>query len=375
MFFDNASTTKIDEKIIEQLSYINDEYFYNPGGLYKNGRNSRIFLDNCRNKVMGLLNGSGSLIFTGSATEANNMALFGVLKKNTRKVLVSKGEHPSVYNVALEIKNRGYDVEFVELGADGSVNLQDFKSKMTEDVDIVSIMMVSNETGAINDIRELCDYAKSVNPNVLFHCDAVQGVGKIDVDIDDLGVDMLTMSAHKIHGCKGVGALYIKKGIKIKPIIFGGGQENELRSGTENILGIYTLAKAVELAVDNLDDNMLYVNSLKKLFLSKIVHSGLKYVVHSVDTGSPYIISISFLGCRAETILNMMSDRGICIGNGSACSSKKSGNRILESIGVPHAEIESNLRISFSKYNTAEEVECLVKNLIEVVSEYLDRVK
>ena len=375
MFFDNASTTKVDDEIIKLLPSVNDEFYYNPGGLYKAGRNSRMFLEECRKNILNLLNGSGDLIFTGSATESNNLALWGVLKKNTKKILVSSGEHPSVYNVALEMKNRGYNVDFLKLSKNGSVDFDDFKSKMTEDVDIVSVMLVNNETGAINDIAALCQYAKDINPNVLFHCDAVQGVGKIPVDIDELGVDMLTMSAHKIHGCKGVGALYIKKGIKLKPIVYGGGQESGLRSGTENILGIYTLAKAVENSVNNLDYNFQYVKSLRLKFLEGILSSGLSYTIHSPEANSPYIVSISFLGCRAETILNMMSDRNICVGNGSACSSKKSGNRILESMGVPNSEIESNLRISFSKYNTSEEVVELVANLKEVVLEYLNKVR
>ena len=375
MFFDNASTTKIDEDILDNFKNINNEYFYNPGGLYSSSRNSKKFIEDCRKSILEKLNGDGNLIFTGSASEANNLALFGCLKKNMCKVLVSMGEHPSVYNTALEIKNRGFDVEFVNLRQDGSVDLVDFENKMTSDVGLISIMHVSNETGAINDISGLVEIAKSINPKVIFHCDGVQAVGKIEVDIDDLGVDMYTMSAHKIHGMKGVGALYFKKGISLKPIVFGGGQEQGLRSGTENLLGIYSLSKAIDNSVKVLEENFGNAKELKDIFVASISNSGLDYKINSGDNCSPYIVSVGFAGCRAETLLNMLSDKGVCVGNGSACSAKKMGNRILENMKVSKDYIEGNLRISFSKYNTKAEVNILSNILIEIVKEYLSKVR
>lgn len=376
VFFDNASTTKIDDAIIEKLKNINSEKFFNAGAIYRGGLYVKYMLENMRDNIASLLGGlCGNLIFTGSATEANNLALFGTLKKNTRKILVSMGEHPSVYNTALEIKNRGFDVEFVNLDKTGKVDIDDFRNKMTTDVDLVSIMHVSNETGAVNDIAELVSIAKSVNPKVIFHCDGVQAFGKIDVDIESLGVDMYTISAHKIHGCKGVGALYFKKNISIKPIVFGGGQESGIRSGTENILGIFTLAESAKIACENLHKNYEIVSNLKKVFLEKLNRTNLKYSLHSFDKNSPYIVSLSFENCRAETLLNMLSDRGIFVGNGSACSTSKRGNRVLENMGADKKEIEGNLRISFSKYNTESEVLELVKDLQIVVSDYLNRAR
>ncbi|MGN0960827.1 MAG: cysteine desulfurase family protein [Christensenellales bacterium] len=377
MFFDNASTTKVDENIMNELLKINDEYFYNPGGLYLGGRKSKNFVDNCKKEILSKLGAyeDYNLIFTGSATEANNLALLGFVKKNTRKILVSVGEHPSVYNTALELKQRGFNVEFIKLDKTGKVDVGDFKSKMSTDVDLVSIMHVSNETGAINDISYLVEYSKSINPRVVFHTDGVQACGKISVDLSDLGVDMYTISAHKIHGFKGVGALFVKKGIFLKPIIFGGGQENGLRSGTENLLGIFSLYKAIEIAVKDRELNFNHTLNLKNKFLELLSKTNLKYSVHSDDNCSPYIVSISFIGCRAETILHLLSDRDIFVGNGSACSSKNSGNRILENMGVDKKGIESNLRISFSKFNTIQEIEEFVANLNEVVLGYLKKVK
>ena len=377
MFFDNASTTRVSNEIIRDLSDINDKYFFNPGGLYRNGRNAKLYLEDCRKNIVDILadRDEYDVVFTGSATEANNLALFGNVKKNTRKILVSMGEHPSVYNSALELKQRGFDVEFVNLSPKGCVDFEDFKMKMTNEVDLVSIMHVSNETGAINNISELVEYAKVVNSNVIFHVDGVQACGKIPVDLNELDVDLYTISAHKIHGFKGVGALFIKKGIHLKPIIFGGGQEGGLRSGTENLIGIYSLKKALELTHNKMKDDYQKVLSMKSKFLELLSKTGLDYVVHSNDECSPYIISISFIGCRAETLLNMLSDNDVCVGNGSACSSKNSGNRILENMGISRSEIESNLRISFSRDNTIDELGSLVDLIKSIVGDYLKKVK
>ncbi len=377
MFFDNASTTKIDEGVLSEFGRLNDEFFYNPGGLYEKGRSTASLIDDCRSDIKSVIGADEAdlLIFTGSATEANNMALMGTVKKNFRKILVSMGEHPSVYNVALELKNKGYNVEFIPLDRDGTVSIKTFEKYMDNTVDFVSIMYTNNETGAVNDIKSLVEIAKDINPKVLFHSDAVQGVGKFDIDVSDLGVDMLTMSAHKIHGMKGVGALYVKKGTQLKPIIFGGGQEKGYRSGTENTVGIYSLARALRIAKDNIKGNFEHVQMLKNRIKEILSQEKFVYVIHAEDTASPYILSISFIGCRAETILNMLSDKGVMVSNGSACSTKKSGNRILEAMGCEADEIESNIRISFSKYNTLDEVEKMATILADVVKEYLRKVR
>lgn len=376
LFFDNASTTKVDKDIMNDLAMINDKYYYNPGGLYEGGRDSRAQLEHCRWEMLYNMCAEEDydLVYTGSATEANNLALRGFVKKNTRKILVSMGEHPSVYNTAMELKQQGYNVVFVNLNKSGCVDEDDFREKMTSDVDLISIMHVSNETGAINDISSLVNIAKSVNSKVVFHCDGVQAFGKLQYTLPDLGVDMYTISAHKLHGFKGVGALYVKKGIKLKPIIFGGGQEGGLRAGTENIMGIFSLSKAMFIAQGDWHKNYPHVEKLKEKFIELLSKTNLKFVIHSSGNCSPYVVSISFLGCRAETVLNMLNDIGIYVGNGSACSSRNSGNRILENMGVSKPEVESNIRISFSKYNTLEEVEELVQGLIKVVNQYLSKI-
>ena len=372
MFFDNASTTQIDPEVLKSSIDFNEKYYFNPGALYEGGRQVKSILDDCRSKIKNCIHAEdGNVVFTGSASEANNLAIFGATNKGMKKILVSIGEHPSVYNAAMELKCRGYNVEFVKLNKCGTIDVDDFKKKMTQDVAFVSIMHVSNETGAINDIKSLVAYAKSINSKVIFHVDGVQACGKIEVNVYDLGVDMYTISAHKIYGPKGVGALYISQGIKLKPIVYGGGQENGYRSGTENVMGVVMFTEALEKVTMNIKETYSYILDLKEKFTCLLGQSGLKYKLHSDETCSPYIVSISFIGCRAESLLNMLSDDGVYVGNGSACSSRNSGNRILENMSVPHEEIESNIRISFSKNNNLDEIDFLVEKIENNVCKYL----
>lgn len=371
MFFDNASTTIVDNSIMQTIYTINNNSYYNPGALYRGGRDVSKIISDVRNSIKKSLNFDGDVIFTGSATEANNMAIFGCANRRYKKVLLSEGEHPSVYNSMMELKLRGFDVEFVKLTKNGCVDEGDFIEKMTPDVGLVSIMYVSNETGAINNISALVGIAKKINKNVVFHCDGVQAVGKVLVDISSLGVDLFTLSAHKIHGLKGVGALLVRKGCKVKPLIFGGGQEGGLRSGTENVFGIVSLGMAVDNACKSLTENYDHVKMLKDKFVEKISSSNVDYQIFSPNDASAYIVSVGFKNCRAETLLNMLSDRGIYVGNGSACSAKKSGNRVLQAMGCSKEYVEGNLRFSFSKFNTIDEVVSLADNVVSVVNEYM----
>ena len=375
MFFDNASTTKIDDDILNEIIKLNEDCYYNPGALYTNGRKVRSLIDKSREVIKKCLNFDGDVIFTGSATEANNLAVFGSVNKRFKKVLVSEGEHPSIYNSIMELKNRGFDVETLNLTSLGTVDEKDFINKMTNEVGFVSIMYVSNETGAINDIGRLVSIAKDVNPKVVFHCDGVQAVGKIPVDVDGLGVDLFTISAHKLHGMKGVGALLVRKGMILKPIVYGGGQEHGLRSGTENAMGIVSLSMAIDKSCKNIDENYVHVAKLKNVLLDRLKDCSFSYQVFSNVDASPYIVSIGFKDCRAETLLNMLNDEGIMVGNGSACSSKKSGNRVLESMGFSKDYVEGNIRISFSKENFVDEVYFLADCLIKTVDLYLNKVR
>lgn len=372
VFFDNASTTKLYPEINEMLFHYNNVEYYNAGGLYKCATEIANKISIARQNIISLLGGKtgDNFVFTSGATEANNMVINFAKKFKKGKFLFSIGEHPSVYNAALEMKNQGYNVEFVNLDKKGIIDLKDYESKLTNDVVFISIMHVSNETGAINPIKKLCEMAKKVNKNLIFHCDGVQAVGKISVNLSQLNVDLYTLSAHKFHGPKGVGGLYVKNGVSIKPLLFGGGQENGFRSGTENVGGILAFDRALQKSIINLKESYEKITILKKTLIDNFQNFEYRPTVVSTEEASPYIVSFVCKNLRGETLLHKLDDEGFMVGNGSACSSKKKGNRVLSSMGYSEAEIEGALRVSFSCDNTIEEVDCFAKTLNKVIIEY-----
>ena len=368
IFLDNASTTKMSDSAISEFVRVNKETPYNPSAQYVLGIDAHKVIDNAKEDLLRMLDGEGNIIFTGSATESNNQALNSFASKNG-KMLISAGEHPSIYNVARELEQKGYSVEFVKLDKiTGQVNVNDFIRKMTPEVNFVSIIHVSNETGAINDIKKLVEIAKSVNPKVIFHCDGVQAFGKIIVDVIDLGVNLYTISAHKIFGPKGIGALYVRKGLTIKPFIIGGGQESGLRSGTENTPGIASFVVAAKDKADNSKIISKNLEHAKKLADTLTEQASSMFPNFSVNGGgSPYVISCRFGEMRGETLLHELEAKQIFIGNGSACSSKKAENRVLTEMGVGQKDREQSVRISFSTDNTVKDV----KDLLDAIKEIL----
>lgn len=372
IFLDNASTTKVLPEVQEIVNKFNTELFYNPSALYGDAFFVSKEINKARENIIKRLGGrsTDNLIFTSCATESNNMVLKAFVKKN-RKALISIGEHPSVYKVAFDLKSNGYDVEFLNLNHDGVVTVQELKRCMTPDVDFISIMHVNNETGAINDIEQLVKVAKGINKKVVFHCDGVQAFGKISVNVQKLGVDFYTISGHKLHAPKGVGALFVKDSKYIKPLLLGGGQENDYRSGTENVSGIMALDQASQIMCDNIDNNFNNMQVLNNYVRVNVVDCK----VISNSKSLPYTIMLAFPGCRAETILHMMEEKGFLIGNGSACSSKKRENRNLTAMGYDQKVIDGAIRISFAHYTTLEEIKSFVEQLNLVVKEYIEKVR
>lgn len=371
IYFDNASTTKISQVALDAYNEISQNCFFNASSLHKGGVMAHSALESARKSILNCIDGeiNDTLIFCSGATEANNMALLGMTKK-TSKVLTSVGEHPSVFNTAKNLSHVA-SVDYAPLNDAGQVDYDVFCKMVNENkYDFISIMYVNNETGAINDIASLCSYAKSVNPNCVFHTDCVQAFGKIDVQVDNLGVDALSLSAHKINGPKGIGALYIKKGTRFNPIVYGGGQEKGLRSGTENLPAIVAFAEIAKQKVAELKENYKKVKQIKDYILKIFDDANFSYHVNGKENISPYILSISLEGVKGEVMLHMLEEDDILVGTGSACSSKSSDNRILSAMGDTSSQIMGNLRLSFCSDNTLEEAE-YVANRVMTHANYL----
>ena len=369
IYLDNAATTKAYEECNEIINKYNTENYFNPSAMYKAGFSLQQEFNNVRENIIKVLHGEqdGKVIFTSSATEANNLAIFGSLSKKQGTYIFSMGEHPSVYNCAMELKARGLNVKFISLNKEGEVDLEDLKSLLEPNVCFVSLMLVNNETGAINPIKAVKQEMLKICPTALLHIDAVQGFCKIPVELRNWGVDLCTISAHKIYGPKGVGALYFSKRVHLKPVIFGGGQENSLRSGTYNTAGIMALNFAIKKTYENQKTNYELYSILREKFLAKLEPIKNKMIINC-ENGAPYILSLSFDKIRGETLLHMLEQDDIIIGTGSACSASKVGNRILEEIGRTKSEIQGSVRISFGIYNTVEEVEFVAEKLVNAVN-------
>lgn len=373
IYLDNAATTKALPEVIKEYSKYAGELYFNPSAIYHEGVSVKSCIEEARSTILKALGtNNGNIIFTSSATESNNLAIFGSYRSNFKKVIFSIEEHPSVYNVALELKNRGINVDFCPLSTNGQVDYEKLEQMLDEDVGFISIMHVSNETGAINDLKRIYDIKMRKCPKAIFHVDGVQAFSKVKVNLDYFGIDLYTISGHKIFGPKGVSALFVRNGIVLKPIMFGGGQENNIRSGTENVPAIMGLKVAVQ-NIGDIKSHFEYVRSLKDKFIDNL--SGIACTFNTTNENSPYVLSISFKGVKGETLVHMMEQYGILISTGSACSSKKAGNRVLEALDINHNDIIGSVRVSFSRYNTIEEVDFASKTLKKCYLELIEKLR
>lgn len=372
IYLDNAGTTKMFEKCAEVIKEFSCNTFFNAQAGYKAAIENRNILDQARKVILSRLNASkGEVIFTSGATESNNLAIRGSLRAGKSEYVFSSGEHPSVYNTAMELKNNGAAVHFVDLQANGQIDYDKLASTLNENTRLISVIHVSNETGAINDIAKICALRKKYAPKALLHVDGVQAFNKVPVDLSKLDVDLYTISAHKFHGPKGIGALYVKNKSALKAITFGGGQEFGLRSGTENLPAIMAMATAIQ-EID-VEKNLAYVQKLKNKILSYF--SGKEGVqIFSGEDFSPYIISLSFAGINGETLMRTLEDE-VIVGIGSACSSKHAGNRVLEGLGFSRERVKSNIRISLNAYISEEEIEKACEIIYSKYKELWEKVK
>ena len=373
IYLDNASTTPMSSKALKTYEKYAVSEFFNPSAIYDKAVIVNQKINDTKQKIKNTLGAiDGDVVFTSSATEANNLAIFGCLKSNFRKVVLSSAEHASVYNVGKVLEAKGVKVEYCPLSQSGEVDYEQLENILDENTDLISIIHVSNETGAINDLKRINELRNKKCKHAIFHADGVQAFAKINVNLSYLGVDMYTISSHKINGPKGVAALYFKKGIHLKPQIFGGGQQDNLRSGTENVPAIMAFGTAID-EIGDIKQNFDYVKHLRESFISNL--GDIAISVNQCQNYSPYILSVCFRGVNGETLVHMMEQHEIYMSTGSACSSHSKGNRVLSAMSIPDNIVKGCVRISFSKFNTIEEVEQASKTLKQCYLQLIDKLR
>ena len=374
VYLDNSATTKPCKKTIEYMNYSLEENWGNPSSLHSLGIRAEEKLVSCKEACASLLScRSDEIYFTGSGTEANNLAITGGVRaraKRGNRIVTTAAEHPSVLNTIKHFEAQGFEVIYLKPERNGAISKESIKNAINDKTIFVSIMLVNNETGAINPVAYAKEVIKSVGCPALLHCDAVQGFGKMEVKPSLLGVDLLSFSGHKIHGPKGIGVLYRKKGLHILPQILGGGQQEGLRSGIEPM----PLICGLNGALTELCDIKGQYEKTKALWeYAKSSLDALPFVkINSTDEGLPYILNISVVGYRSETILHFLDALGVFVSSGSACA-KGELSHTLMAMGLNKREIDSAIRISFSRYNTYEDIDRLVSGLKEA-TEKLKRV-
>ena len=373
IYLDNNATTKVDEKVVEaMLPYFSKEYA-NPSSMYDFAKNPAKVICDARNKVKDLLNAKSEreILFTSCGSESANLAIRGVLNmnKNKRRIITTKVEHPCVLNLYKALEKEGYTTEYINVNAKGELDLAQLKEAINFDTALVSVMYANNETGVIFPIKEISEIIKSKNKETKFFVDAVQAAGKIGIDVQALGADLVAIAGHKFHAPKGIGALYANPQTLITPLIIGGHQERGLRAGTENVPYIAGIGKAAELAIDGLKYEATEVKRLR----DKLEANILKTVFNSrLNTGItnrvPNTTNIGFEYIEGELILLHLSDLGICASSGSACTSGSlEPSHVLRAMNVPFTSVHGSIRFSLSKYTTEKEIDYVTAELPGII--------
>jgi cysteine desulfurase len=374
IYFDNSATTKPYPEVIESFVKVSNEYFGNPSSLHCMGGQAEQLLSRARSQLANLLRVKPSEIyFTSGGTESNNLAMKGaalMYQNRGRHLITTEIEHPSISNAMEQLKQMGFSVTYLPVDKNGIVQLDEIEKAIRPDTIVISVMNVNNEVGSLQPIREIGEILKKY-PKILFHVDAVQAVGKMPLDLKNLGVDLFSMSSHKFHGLKGMGALFIKDGVKLIPLNSGGNQEQTIRSGTENVAGAVSMAKALRISLERMEKGML---PLKKI--QKVLKEGLEsipgIVIHtSIDYAVPYIFNFSVGWMNAETFVHALEQEEIFVSTTSACSSKqKKPSKTLLAMGVPEEFAKKSIRISLSFDNTMEEAVQLIAAVKKIANQY-----
>lgn len=373
VYLDNSATTKCLPEVAALMTHIMCEEYGNPSSLHKKGVESEKYVRHAKEVIAKCLKvQEKEILFTSGGTESDNIALIGGAYANYRAgrhIITTRIEHPAVLQTCAYLEEQGFEVTYLPVNAKGVISLADLEKAMTRNTILVSIMHTNNEVGAVQPVEQAGELIKRMNPNTLFHVDAVQGFGKFKIYPKRMNIDLLSVSAHKIHGPKGVGFLYINEKAKVRPIIYGGGQQKGMRSGTENVPGIAGMARAIEEIFVDFDAKMNYLYGLKEQFIKGVYTiDGIRINGPEGRDGAPHVVSVSIQGIRSEVMLHALGDKGIYVSAGSACSSNKpSVSATLKAIGVEKQFLDATLRFSFSLYTTETEIDYTVKCLGELV--------
>lgn len=375
VYLDNSATTRTFPEVAELMSKIMCEDYGNPSSMHNKGVQAERYVRYGRETLAKILKvNEKEIYFTSGGTESDNLALIGCAMANYRAgkhLITTKIEHPAILQTMHYLEDQGFEVTYLSVNDKGQISLQELQIAMRKDTILVSIMHTNNEIGAVEPIAEAGRLIKSTNPSTLFHVDAVQGFGKYRIYPKRMGIDLLSVSGHKIHGPKGVGFLYIGEKVKIHNIIYGGGQQKNLRSGTENVPGIAGMAKAAEMLYNHLEEDAERLYSLKDYFCE-----GLRKIpdirINNPEgmEGAPHIVSLSVAGVRSEVLLHALEDKGIYVSAGSACSSNKphtAGSATMKAIKLPEEFLDSTLRFSMSVYTTREELDYTLQVMYDII--------
>lgn len=378
VYLDNSATTRVFPEVAELMTKIMCEEYGNPSSLHMKGVQAENYLRYAKETMARLLKvNEKEIIFTSGGTESDNMALIGCAYANNRRgrhIITTQIEHPAVLKTCAYLETVGYRVTYLPVNSWGQISLEDLRRAMTPDTILVSIMYINNEIGSVQPIEAAGALIKQMNPQTLFHVDAVQGFGKARIYPKRLGIDLMSASGHKIHGPKGIGLLYVGEKVKIQPILHGGGQQMNLRSGTDNVPGAAGMARAAELLYAHYDDDMANLYRHKEYFMDgvrKIADVRINGLLPEKPDGegtAPHIVSVSVPGVRSEVLLHALEDKGIYVSAGSACAARKpQPSATLRAIGVEKSLLESTVRFSFSVYTTREELDYTLREMYDKI--------
>ncbi len=375
-YFDNSATTRCFDSVTDIMVKVMKEAYGNPSSMHNKGVEAEGYVRYAKEIIAKSLKVTEKeIFFTSGGTESDNLALIGAAMAQYRygkHLITSMIEHPAVIQTMKYLETQGFTVTYLPVDENGRVRVRDVANAMTKDTILVSIMHTNNEIGSLQPVEEIGALIKSMNPRTLFHVDAVQGYGKVRIYPKKMNIDMLSVSGHKIHGPKGIGFLYVNEKVRLKPVIYGGGQQGGLRSGTENVPGIAGIGKAVEELFRDFEKDIDELYSVKQYFVDEITKIDGVYVNGLTGRDSaPHVVSVSVSGIRSEVLLHALEDKGIYISAGSACSShKKESSATLKAIGVAKDLLDSTVRFSFSVFTTREEIDYAVKVLAQIVPFY-----